>query len=362
MVEHPCAGGLTPACFRVYPKWARQALAYKILHILLPKQVTKKLPGILSAPLVAPGVEIPPGVVLPPGTVVPPAVVIPPGYNPGDPAPPGVIIPPGAVFPPGWTPGDPAPPGVIIPPGAVFPPGWTPPDPVPPGVIIPPEVSPTPPDSGGVPPILVQPWEPGPVISPSVRGGVKTKTISIKATQTAWAQNTDADWDTCRNTDSAVTFECESVSSTTSVLASYISGLYAIRRMYNEFSLAGIPSSAIIVSATLSLKLNSGDGKVARAYANIGDFLCSSPDYLDVANIPSDPVTLSLGENIITLSDDAIAVIQSKIGSTCCINTRESSYDYDNVPPLDTEIYEANFYNRLAAAINKPALNITYKT
>ena len=141
MPEHPCAEGLTSACFAAYPVWARQAFAYKLLHILLPKQLTKMLPRGLNLPMIPPGVVWTPGGVLPPGT----------------------IVPPGTVFPPGWSPGDPAPPGVVIPPGTVFPPGWSPGDPAPPGVQLPPAVSPVPPGSGALPPLYVQPWEPGPI-------------------------------------------------------------------------------------------------------------------------------------------------------------------------------------------------------
>jgi len=119
MTIHPCADGLTKECFRAYPAWARKAFAYKLLHILLPKQLTKNLPFGLNLPFIPPDVLLPPGVIFPPGTIIPPDVS----------------------FPPGWTPGDPTPEGVIIPP----------------------DVSPTPPESGPTPPLYVQPWEPGPV-------------------------------------------------------------------------------------------------------------------------------------------------------------------------------------------------------
>ena len=189
ILKHPCELGLTPECFQKYPVWARQALAYKFLHILLPKQLTKNLPKNLNKPLVAPGVSIPPGVELPPGTVISPDVSFPPGWTPGDTPPEGVIIPPGTVFPPGWTPGDTPPEGVIIPPGTVFPPGWTPGDTPPPGAILPPSVSPTPPESGGSPPIYTQIWEPGPIKgtaginpSPSVLGSLLVSNTSPKGT------------------------------------------------------------------------------------------------------------------------------------------------------------------------------------
>jgi len=118
MPFHPCADGLTKECFRAYPEWARRAFAYKLLHILLPKQITKNLPKGLNRALIPPGVTLPPGVILPPGSIVFPDVPFPPGWNPGDPPPEGVIIPPG--------------------------------------------VSPTPTESGDTPPLYVEVWEPGP--------------------------------------------------------------------------------------------------------------------------------------------------------------------------------------------------------
>ena len=126
MTEHPCSRGLTAACFAAHPAWARQAFAYKLLHIMLPKQLSKMLPRGLNLALVPPGVEIPPGIVLPPGT----------------------IVPPGVTFPPGWTPGDPAPPGVQLPPAV---------SPVPPPVE----------GSGVAPPLYVAPFTPGPIHRPS---------------------------------------------------------------------------------------------------------------------------------------------------------------------------------------------------
>ena len=80
MIEHPCARGLTTDCFKTYPTWARQALAYKLLHILLPKQLAKNLPRNLNQPLIPPGVPWTPGDPIPPGGIVPPGTTpTPPG-------------------------------------------------------------------------------------------------------------------------------------------------------------------------------------------------------------------------------------------------------------------------------------------
>jgi len=132
----PCHRAIDAECFGAHPAWARQALAYKLLHVFCPPWLTRRLPKFLRLPLIAPGVDVPAGAYLPPGTVIGPDTVFPPGWVSPDPPPDGVYIPPGTEFPPGWTPGDPLPDGVTVDPGAVFPPGWTPGDPLPDGVTI----------------------------------------------------------------------------------------------------------------------------------------------------------------------------------------------------------------------------------
>lgn len=136
--KHPCEAGLTPACFEEYPEWAKQALAYRLLHVLVPAEITRRLPKALWEPFIGPGAVVPPDVVFPPGTVIPPGFVFPPGWKWWMGLPPGVVVDPGAYFPPGWAPGDPLPPGVTVDPAMAFPADWRPGDPAPAGVTIPP--------------------------------------------------------------------------------------------------------------------------------------------------------------------------------------------------------------------------------
>lgn len=163
---HPCLKALDADCFRTRPAWAKQAFAYRLVHLLTPKALTKRLPKGLRRALLAPGVVMPPGVEMPPGVVVGPGGEIPAGWTPADPMPTGVTIPPGTVFPPGWSPGDPLPEGVTLDPGATFPPGWSPGDPLPPGAIAPGTTPPGVEDTGATPPAFVAPGEPGPVSGP----------------------------------------------------------------------------------------------------------------------------------------------------------------------------------------------------
>jgi len=100
----PCLRRIDANCFRANPVWAKQALAYRIVHLLTPKPLTKRLPKGLRTALLAPGVDVPAGVEIPPGTVVSPGAEIPAGWTPADPLPPGAIPP--ATYPPGVDPSE----------------------------------------------------------------------------------------------------------------------------------------------------------------------------------------------------------------------------------------------------------------
>jgi hypothetical protein len=151
--ENPCRNGLTPECFASFPKWAKQAFFYRLLHLLLPAQITSKLPTIFKQGLLFPGAQFPLQ------------------WTPGDPIPEGATIPPGAIFPPGWQFGDPWPSGVLIwneftapewfvlpdgtvvLPGALIPPGWQPGDPLPDGFLSELGIPETSLDTGVIPPL-----------------------------------------------------------------------------------------------------------------------------------------------------------------------------------------------------------------
>lgn len=115
--ENPCLKGLTGDCFKAQPAWAKQAFAYRLVHLLCPRVLSKRLPKGLRQALVPPGVTLPPGADLPPGTIIPPGGDVPTTWNTGDPLPSGAIgaptTPPGTdttgTTPPTyvapWTPG-----------------------------------------------------------------------------------------------------------------------------------------------------------------------------------------------------------------------------------------------------------------
>ena len=98
----PCEEGINAACVAAYPDYAKQLLAYRLLHILLPADITKNLPRVLRTFTPRPEFPLPPGfdpglsIIQPP--IIPPAIrstgPLPPAYT--GPGTPGPVHPPGA--------------------------------------------------------------------------------------------------------------------------------------------------------------------------------------------------------------------------------------------------------------------------
>ena len=86
--------GLTPELFKLDPVWFRKAFAYRMLCMLAPPPITRRLQKALFSAAVYPGTVLPPGLILPPGYTLPPGYSFPPGWRPGDPWPAG-FSPPG---------------------------------------------------------------------------------------------------------------------------------------------------------------------------------------------------------------------------------------------------------------------------
>lgn len=82
MDELSCQKVIGKACFKAFPTFARRAIAYRLLHLLIPPDIAKILPKTLKDPLVAPGVKIPLDAKFPPGTCVVPGCSFPAGWDP----------------------------------------------------------------------------------------------------------------------------------------------------------------------------------------------------------------------------------------------------------------------------------------
>lgn len=78
----PCQKVIGKACFKAFPEFARRAIAYRLLHLLIPPDIAKILPKSLKDPLIAPGVKIPLDAKFPPGTCIVPGCSFPSGWDP----------------------------------------------------------------------------------------------------------------------------------------------------------------------------------------------------------------------------------------------------------------------------------------
>lgn len=117
--QDPCIKGLNKGCFKAHPAFARQALAYRLLHLLIAPEFSKFLPKTLRLPLRGKDAIIPLDVELPPGTVLVPGCEFPPGWDPEEELPECVLSKPlprvpitefgpvGPLYTGAWEPGPP---------------------------------------------------------------------------------------------------------------------------------------------------------------------------------------------------------------------------------------------------------------
>lgn len=341
----PCQKRLDADCFRNNPAWAKQAFAYRLVHLLTPKQLTRRLPKFLRAALIAAGVVVPPGLVLPAGTLVAPGTVLPPVWSPGDPVPAGITVPTGTVFPPGWSPGDPEPDGVTLDPGSAFPPDWTPPDPVPDGLYPTPQVPPETVATGPAPPTYVAPAISEPTaqvgrISLPTGATLLTLTSSIKdGTITA----SDATWATVRdNQGNAYAWDTTETESQAMTSRLY-NAKYYIRRSFLYFDLSSIPTGSTILSVTI--------GVVGYYYAHTdvaiqegtqhdtledADWLAFTGTYFAKLTWQKRDLP-TLNTNLFVLNAAGIQYVEDQIGNTAKFCLRAYDYDYLDVAPPDTD-------------------------
>lgn len=313
--RHPCADGLTPECFEDYPEWAKRAFAYRLLCMIAPPAITKRLQRVLKRAMFFPGVTIPPGVELPPG----------------------VIVPPDTTFPPGWQPGDPLPPGAIPP--AI---DWD-----------------NPPAPAITPPENVAPFGPGPTHPPgsSPPGEVTIEIYSstgdghVYISRTSWSAAHDALTGSSFNTTDTIDSD--------GICASKTGITYPIRRCFFYFDLSSIPASKTVLSVDLFIR---GFGY---AESNVSVQEGTQSDPLAVEDF--DAFTGAYFRQILWTSSDnnfafdaaGVAFIQSKLGATAKLCLREYYHDYLDITPTVLERCGLYFSNHSTVS-RRPKLIIVY--
>jgi len=319
MDELSCQKVIGKACFLAFPEFARRAIAYRLLHLLIPSDIAKILPKSLSDPLIAPGVKIPLDAKFPPGT----------------------CIVPGCSFPAGWDP-DQDPPecakSAPLPSLAMQASGGNPPTYLAPG------------PSG---PLPVQPPAPPPAVI--VETTLYTEIARrIGDTKTTWADV----WA------SEIGNLCLSIYNAGSTIASvWHNGGNAIVRGFLEFDLLSeIPGGAIITDVILQITTSvAPTAKICIIEGNQADI----PSVNDLRSFTLGTFathTCTHGVNQVEFNATGIAYIQDKITGSAKICLREFDHDHENEENAAGDQYTCTIYGPgNATPANRPQLIVTYE-
>ncbi len=362
MSDHPCQDGLTAACFAAEPRWAKQALAYKLLHMFLPKQLSKRLPAGLGRALIGPGVQLPAGVNLPPGMIVPPGTTWRSDWNPWLNFVYDVFDQWDTLIAMGWTPGDPLPPGFILPPGVTMPAG---------GFASLADAAAwlsnylatlTAGGAPGQPPLYVAPFEAGPIGGSKTSGGPET-TVTVPATAGGRFYASGA-WATIQNAANA-TGSAFTTNIATNISVDVLRNATASREIHRTvfgFDLTGIPVGKTCKSASLVLT-GTGTGNATSIIQRApGVVLYGLGTYSKMTGTGSDQVPYATGANTFTLPAAIRSYLATVFGDAGWLMIREAPHDYDNAEPSGISEYNGEFYTpRFSNGALRPQLTLTYR-
>jgi len=318
MDELSCQKVIGKACFKAFPAFARRAIAYRLLHLLIPPDIAKILPKTLKDPLIAPGVKIPLDAKFPPGT----------------------CIVPGCSFPAGWDP-DQDPPecakSMPLPTAAMLASGANPPTYLTPG------------PSG---PLPVQPPPPPP--AEPVEVTLYTEMARrIGDTKTTWALVWASESGNL----------CSSIFSSGSTVASvWHNGGNAIVRGFFEFDLSSeIPAGATITNVVFQITTSvAPSSKVCIIEGTQADVPTVGDLRSFVLGLFAEH-TCTHGANQIEFNSTGIAYMQSKITGSAKICLREFDHDHENAENAAGDQYVCTVYGPgNATPANRPQLIITY--
>ncbi len=365
-----CDKSLNAECFATHPKWARQAFAWRLLHLMFPGQITKKLPPSLAFPPLPPGFEWPATIEIPPGTEIPDWWIHTEDWLPGDVFPPGATIPPDVDIPLWFLYSILFPPGTIIPPGFVLPPGWQPGDPLPPGVIPPGDLPPDVP--GTVPPSYLDPsvtLPPPSRVPPRLILPNEILVEIITSTEDGLVSRTDFPWADCRDASSGDTTVKFATWYSIAIFCTNAEPLFIIKRTFFYFDLASIPSGKTIVSCDLVLFGNSNEYtkfcfQEGTQGASLGDSDFSAwtgPSFGEY--IFPGPYDTNMFSRSFAFNATGLTFLESKFGSMAKICCREHQYDF-----LDDDSFPGGYQHRTRMRFaegetqsERPRLSIIYE-
>jgi len=314
-----CQKAIGRDCFKAYPDFARRAIAYRLLHLLIPPEISKVLPTKLTDPLIAPGVKIPLDAKFPPGTV---------------------IIP-----------------------GCDFPAGWNPKDEPPECVKSMPLPAPCLGGGGCIPNPYLAPGSPATSqVNPRSSPVSEPVTVEItSSTKDGHIRNDDSDWNTARTATTGNVVDDNNTRYTHAMAVAYWGGTYNIYRSFFYFDLAVIPTGKTISEVILLLTEHVYHNTGIAVFEGIQAATLTLADFGSFKSTEFANQAFADGENEITLNSDGIQHVQDNIGSGIKLCCRESDYDAGNIaPPASSNRRNGCYYADHPTAAYRPKLRITY--
>lgn len=298
----PCLRRIDADCFRSRPAWAKQAFAYRLVHLLTPKPLTKRLPKGLRRALIPPGVVWQPGDPLPAGAIMPAA--LPPGVETTGPTPP--------TYTEVWGPGPPSPAGR------------------------------------------------------QMRATKWFERTIISSTNDGLIGAYDTDWGIVRGSPTNAAAVDYTTVDEQAMVARYYNTNYYINRSFLYFDLSEIPTDANIKTVTVgvighSLKqswvcIQEGKQHDTLEAADWNAFEGTPFAHLEWQTF----FTPNLNTNLFELNDDGKIYVKDKLGDTAKFCLREYTKDYLNETPIASVNKNGMYYADHATEERRPHIIVVY--
>ncbi|MBW2091447.1 MAG: hypothetical protein JRI34_04890 [Deltaproteobacteria bacterium] len=292
------------------------AFAYRLLCMLAPPAITRRLQKYLAEAVAYPGIVFPPGFT----------------YEPG------MVFPAGFVFPPGWLPGDPLPPG-ILPPGI----NWDDPS------------------GATMPPDYLAPWQPGPIDRSRTSGGVTLETyVFYSNLSDGYVKCEGAGWQACHDAVNGTLVDINVGAAFNAFCSQYYDASFShIYRSFYDFDLSSLPDRTP-VEVFLRIYNDYDSESSVCVQASTHDIPLSLSGYSAFSGSFFDHIPWSAGENIFSFNASGISFIKSRIGAIAKLCLREYIMDYLNVDTSTRYWYHnGGAFRNHADPTRWPALTVT---
>jgi len=315
----PCQKAIGKACFKAFPAFARRAIAYRLLHLLIPPDIAKFLPKTLKDPLIAPGVKIPLDAKFPPGT----------------------CIVPGCSFPAGWDPDE-------------DPPECAKSAPLPTLAMI---------ASGGNPNVFLAPGPSGPLPVPASPAPTKeTVEVTKYAENDCLITNNQTTWNDTRNGSAGTSIFCDVGITNGMVQAWRGATSHQIIRYFFSVDLSTIPAGATITEVLLQLTSYGSTYCGVSVQRGTQQDSMTTGDFDEFTGNYFAEIDWASGVNQFSFNQTGLDFMTGKVGAMAKVCLKEYDHDYGNIQPAVNDLFQSGCRGPSTGNdADKPQFIITYE-